>query len=131
MMKRICSVSVLALNVLLLLSIPALAATLDELIAADMTSRHIPGLSLVVVKDGRTIEAKGYGLANVELGVAATPDSVYQIGSITKPFTATAIMLLVEEGKVSLDESVLKYLPELPAAWSRITVRNALTHTSG
>jgi len=96
-----------------------------------MRTRQIPGLSLAVVKSGRIIKAKGYGLASVELNVPATEGTVYQLASATKSFTATAIMLLVEDGKVNLEDSITKYLSELPESWSRITVRQLLTHTSG
>jgi CubicO group peptidase (beta-lactamase class C family) len=104
---------------------------LDAYVSGEMRKRHIPGLSLVVLYDGLVIKEKGYGLASVELQVAATPQTVYQLASTTKVFTGTAVMLLVEEGKLSLDERVRKLLPELPAAWDAITVRQCLTHTSG
>jgi CubicO group peptidase (beta-lactamase class C family) len=83
-----------------------------------------------VVKDGRLIKSQGYGLANVELKVRATPDTVYQIASSSKQFTAAPIMLLVEDGKISLD-TINKYLPDLPVTWRGATVRQLLTHTSG
>jgi len=120
-----------ALALLLVAAIPVRADKVDDFIGAEMGSRHIPGLSLAAVRDGRVIKAKGYGLANVELKVPATPDSVYQIGSMTKQFTAAGIMLLVEEGKVSLDETIGNYLHDLPGAWRGVTVRHLLTHTSG
>jgi len=74
---------------------------------------------------------KGYGLASVELNVPVTPDSVFELASLTKPFTATAIMLLVEEGKVGLDDKISKYLTNAPETWKDITVRHLLTHTAG
>jgi D-alanyl-D-alanine carboxypeptidase len=103
----------------------------DAYLQAEMEKRHIPGLSVAVVSDGKVLFASGYGLANVELSVPATPASVYKIGSITKPFTATAIMMLAEEGKIGLDDVILQHLHHLPPAWSGITVRHLLTHTSG
>src|SRR5579871_3330081 len=103
----------------------------DAYMTGEMARRHIPGASVAVVKDGKIVLAKGYGLANVELNVPATAATVYEIGSITKQFTATAIMMLVEEGKIDLDEKIAKYLDGLPDAWSDITVRHLLTHTSG
>jgi D-alanyl-D-alanine carboxypeptidase len=119
--------------VLLLLSVatPAQADKVDDFIKAEMSHRHIPGLSLAIVKDGTVIKAKGYGLSDIELKVPATPQSVYQIASSSKQFTAAAIMLLVEDGKVSLDETINKYLPDLPVTWRGATVRQLLTHTSG
>jgi len=75
----------------------------DRYVETRMHSLHIPGVSLAVVRDGRVVKAKGYGFANLELNSAATKDTVYEIGSITKQFTAVAVMMLVEEGKISLD----------------------------
>jgi len=105
--------------------------TLDDYIAAEMQRKHIPGLSLAVVKNGATVVEKSYGLANVELQVPATSDTVYEIASITKAFTATAIMLLAEEGHLQLDDPLTRYRGGLPAAWDEVTVRHLLTHTSG
>jgi CubicO group peptidase (beta-lactamase class C family) len=104
---------------------------LDAYVKAEMLRNHIPGLSLAVVRDGQLVLAKGYGWANAELSVPARPDTVYQLASVTKQFTATAIMILVEEGKISLEDKITKFLPDLPAAWSEVTVRQLLTHTSG
>src|SRR5258706_516100 len=116
-----------------LIPYPAGAQTdqVDAYIKAEMEKRHVPGISVAVVRDGKVVLAKGYGLANVELGVPATADTVYEIGSITKQFTATAIMILVEEGKIGLDEKMSKYLPDTPEAWDGVTIRHLLTHTSG
>jgi D-alanyl-D-alanine carboxypeptidase len=119
--------------VLLALCAPAWAKhdRLDAYVRAEMLRSHIPGLSLAVVRDGQVVLAKGYGWANVELSVPARPDTVYQLASVTKQFTATAIMMLVEEGKISLGDKVTTLLPDLPSAWSDVTVRHLLTHTSG
>jgi CubicO group peptidase (beta-lactamase class C family) len=113
---------------------PARADKVDDYVARQLRALHIPGLSLAVVRDGRIIKAQGYGVANIELNVPAASDTVYEIGSMTKQFTATAIMMLVEEGKVSLDDKLTKYFRQdegAPEAWSRITVRHLLTHMSG
>jgi len=107
------------------------AEQVDAVVKVAMEKQRIPGLSLAVVKDGKTVLARGYGLANVELNVAATPETVYEIGSVTKQFTATAVMMLVEQGKIALDDKIAKYLSGLPEAWKEITVRHLLTHTSG
>jgi CubicO group peptidase (beta-lactamase class C family) len=96
-----------------------------------MSSQHIPGLSLLVNQDGRTVLAKGYGLANVEHQVAVKPETVFQSGSVGKQFTATAVMMLVEEGKIGLDDKIGKYFANVPQSWALITVRHLLTHTSG
>lgn len=109
----------------------AIADDVDDFVTAQMRKRHIPGLSLAVIKDGKVVKLRGYGLASVEFGVPATEDSVYQIASMTKSFTATAIMMLVEEGRLGLDDRVARHLSGLPAAWGEITVRHLLTHTSG
>lgn len=109
----------------------ARADQVDDYVKAQMRERHIPGAAVAVVKDGRLVKAEGYGLANVELNVPATKETVFEIGSISKQITAAAIMLLVEEGKINLDEKISKYLPNTPESWSKVTVRNLLTHTSG
>ena len=103
----------------------------DRFVAEQMESQHIPGLSLAVVRGGAVVRAQGYGLASLELNVPVTPQTVFQIGSITKQFTATAVMMLVEEGKVSLGESVTHALDGLPDTWEGVTVRHLLDHTSG
>jgi CubicO group peptidase (beta-lactamase class C family) len=103
----------------------------DEAITALRNQMKIPGTSVAVVRDGRIIKATGYGLANVELNVPVTPATIFQAGSTGKQFLATAILLLAEEGKLSLDNSITKYFPEAPAWWKPITIRHLLTHTSG
>lgn len=109
----------------------AQADEVDDYIKAEMQKRQIPGLTLVVVKAGKVIKQQAYGLASIELNVPATTETVYQIASITKIFTSAAIMTLVEEGKLSLDDKVLTLLPDLPSTWRDMTVRHLLTHTSG
>jgi CubicO group peptidase (beta-lactamase class C family) len=103
----------------------------DDYVAAQMSRQHIPGLSLAVLKDGRPVKVQGYGIANLELGTAATPETVYQIGSVSKQFIAAGILLLSEQGKLGLDDSIRKYLGDAPDAWQAITIRHVLTHTSG
>jgi CubicO group peptidase (beta-lactamase class C family) len=119
----------------LLLSIAALVpAQVDKVadhVKAEMKTQRIPGVSLAVVKNGKVILAEGYGLANVELNVAAGPETVFKIGSVSKQFIATGIMLLVQEGKVSLDDKINQYLEQPPDTWKEISVRHLLTHTSG
>jgi D-alanyl-D-alanine carboxypeptidase len=92
---------------------------------------HAPGAALAVVRDGRVVKARGYGLASVELGVAATPDTVFEIGSITKQFTGAAVALLAAEGKLSPADSIAKHLDGVPEAWRGITIEHLLTHSSG
>jgi len=104
---------------------------IDEYIKVEMEKRRIPGLALAVIQHGAVIKMQGYGLANVELDVPVTPDTVFELASVTKQFTATAIMLLVEEGKVGLDDPIRHYLSKTPDTWQGITVRHLLTHTAG
>lgn len=108
-----------------------LEASVDQFIKAQMERQKIPGLSLAVVRDGKPLIVKGYGFANVEHQVPAKPETIFQSGSVGKQFTATAIMLLVEDGKIVLDEKIGKYLGDVPDAWKNITVRQLLSHTGG
>jgi len=107
------------------------ADEVDDRIRAEMKRHQIPGLSLAVLKKGKVVKAKGYGFANVEWTVPATPETVYQLASITKCFTATAVMQLVEDGKITLKDNISAHLPHLPSAWSEVTVWHLLTHSSG
>jgi CubicO group peptidase (beta-lactamase class C family) len=91
----------------------------------------VPGASLLVVKDGKPLVRKGYGLAVVEDGTKATPATNYRLASVTKQFTAAAILLLAQDGRLTLDDPVRKWLPELPASDAAITLRQLLTHSSG
>jgi CubicO group peptidase (beta-lactamase class C family) len=109
----------------------SLEARADAIVAAALKEQSIPGISVAVWREGRTDLTKGYGLANVELDVPADPSTVYRIGSITKQFTAAAIMRLVEAGKLSLDDPIEKHLADFPTAGRRITIRHLLAHTSG
>jgi CubicO group peptidase (beta-lactamase class C family) len=109
----------------------ALSDKTDNYVKEVMAALHIPGLSLAVVRDGKVVKAQGHGLANVEFDARATPDTVYLLASMTKQFTATGIMMLVEDGKVGLDEKISRYLPDTPDPWKEITVRHLLTHTAG
>ncbi len=90
-----------------------------------------PGAAVIVVRDGRTLFRKAAGMADLELGVPLQPDMVFRLGSITKQFTATSILMLVEEGKLSLQDPIEKYLPGYPTDGHVITVEHLLTHTSG
>jgi CubicO group peptidase (beta-lactamase class C family) len=121
---------------ILLLSITCLAqdgvsTRIDDYIRAEMQTQQIPGVALAVVKDGKIMLARGYGLANVEHQVPVKPETIFQSGSTGKQFTATAVMMLVEEGKLSLDDKITKYFPDASESWTNITVRHMLTHTSG
>jgi CubicO group peptidase (beta-lactamase class C family) len=110
---------------------PATTAAVSEYVKAEMQRQHIPGLSLLVVKDGKIVRAEGFGLANVELQVPVKPETIFQSGSVGKQFTATAVMMLVEEGKIGLDDPLTKYFTDAPATWKDVTVRELLSHTAG
>jgi CubicO group peptidase (beta-lactamase class C family) len=123
-------------TVLVLACVPAAApapdlARVDEYVRAEMARQKIPGLSVGIVLKGEVVKAQGYGEANVEHRVPVTPDTIFQSGSVGKQFTAAAVMLLVEDGKIGLDDPLTKYFPDAPANWGRIRVRHLLTHTSG
>ena len=122
-----------ALGVCLLLSVATIAHAdpADDYIAAQMKAFHLPGLALAVVKDGKVIKAQGYGLANVARKTPVTPDTVLKIGSVSKQFIATGIMLLARDGRLTIDDPISKHLQDSPASWSAITIRHLLTHTAG
>jgi len=108
---------------LLCLATASLADAVDDYIQVEMQRQRIPGLALGVMRDGVLIRAQGYGYANLEHRVPVHPDTVFQTGSIGKQFTAVAAMLLVEHGKLRLDESIRSYLPAAPPGWSAIRCR--------
>src|SRR3974390_3373539 len=107
------------------------ADQVDELINTQKAEHRIPGLALTIVQNGNSVKTAAYGFANLELSVPVTPETVFEIGSVTKQFTAAAILLLVQDGKISVDDKIGWYLNPIPDAWRDITVRHLLTHTSG
>ncbi len=119
------------LLIIILLTISASADEVDNFVRAQLAERHIPGAAIAVIKKGKIIKAKGYGLASVEFNIPVTPETVFEIGSVSKQMTAAGILLLWEDGKLKLDEKISSYLPNTPASWEKVTVRNLLTHTSG
>ena len=134
MRRRTLSVALLAASAALATTASAQRAQLarvDSVVQAEMASRKIPGVAIAVIRRGQPVVVKGYGYANVEHRVPVTPETIFQSGSLGKQFTATAVMLLVEEGKIELDTSITAYLPGAPATWQPIKVRHLLTHTSG
>ena len=120
-----------ALSLALSAALPAAADSVDDYVRAVMEKKKIPGVSVAIVRDGKLAKAEGYGFANVELSVPASADTIYQSGSTGKQFTAAGILLLAEDGKLSLDDRLSKHFPDGPSAWHRITIRQLLTHTSG
>ena len=130
---RFACVVTLALG--LLMNIPALTAQASEpkvdQIFATYNRADSPGCAIGVIRDGNFIYRKGYGEASLELGVPLSPESVFYMGSVSKQFTAASIVLLSEQGRLSLDDDVRKYIPELPDYGHTITLREMLHHTSG
>jgi len=110
---------------------PASGDKIDDAIQTEMKNRGIPGLSLAIVQNGQPMKIQAYGSANLEHQVSTRIETSYCIASITKQFVATGIMLLVAEGKLSLEDSPAKYLDNLPTQWKNITLRQMLSHTSG
>jgi CubicO group peptidase (beta-lactamase class C family) len=108
-----------------------LDAAATDYVKAEMKRQHIPGLALLVAKNGKIVRAEGFGLANVELQVPVKPETIFQSVSVGKQFTATAVMMLMEEGKIGLDDPLTKFFPDAPPAWTQVTVRELLSHTAG
>ena len=104
---------------------------IDDYVIKEMDRQKAPGLSIAIVENGKLTKAKGYGLANVELNAPATERTLYQWASITKQFTGAAIQLLAHDHKLKVDDLLSKYYPSAPKAWSNVTLRHLLTHTSG
>jgi len=126
--------AIAACGVILSAQITAADRKADEVtqsVRAEMGRQHIPGLALLVARKGRTIRAEGYGLANVELNVPVKPETIFQSGSVGKQFTAAAVMMLVEAGKIGLDDPLTKYFAQAPTWWKQVTVRELLSHTAG
>ena len=125
-MSRFLSLATLVLPLTASASLDDALAFLDATYAADR-----PGASVIIMKEGETLHEGGYGLANVEWGIPITPDTVFRVGSITKQFTAAAIMLLERRGALSVSDPITKYLPDYPTHGHRITIEQLLNHTSG
>lgn len=110
---------------------PARADAVDDLVQREMRRHPIPGLALEIIQNGKPVKTSAYGLANLEWQTAVTPDTVFEIGSITKQFTAAGILLLAQEGRLSVDDKISRHLKDTPESWTNITLRHLLTHTSG
>ncbi|HEV8204292.1 MAG TPA: serine hydrolase domain-containing protein, partial [Pyrinomonadaceae bacterium] len=109
----------------------AAALKIDRVVNEQMAAHKIPGVSLAVLRKGKIVLLKSYGLANVEHQVPVKPETIFQSGSMGKQFTAAAVMILAQENKLSLDDHISKYFPDVPATWKDITIYHLLTHTSG
>lgn len=109
---------------------PDLTAKFTEYMDAQLRASQFSG-AVLVARDGQVLFARGYGMANLEHGIANSPQTKFRLGSITKQFTAVAFLQLQEQGKLSVQDAVCKYVPDCPAAWAPITIHHLLTHTSG
>ncbi len=132
LMRRFTTISVVVL--LAAHSVTAqstLATTIDAIVEAPIKAGKVAGASLVVARGNQTIVERAYGFADLQLDVPTPSGAIYEIGSVTKQFTAAAMLLLAEDGKLSLDDELTKFLPDYPTAGHRVTVRHLLNHTSG
>lgn len=109
----------------------AFADRIDNLVTKTLREQKVPGMTIAILRDGKPVKQKGYGLAEVENAVPARLDTVYELASVSKQFTAVAALMLVDEGKLSLDEPVAKFVPGASSQWEPIRLRHLLTHTSG
>jgi CubicO group peptidase (beta-lactamase class C family) len=120
---------------LFLMSVAAAAQTVDKQTQVDHIfaefNNHTPGCAVGVAQNGEVVLQAGYGMADLERNVAITPGTIFESGSVAKQFTAAALMLLAQEGKISLDDSLRKYLPELPEYTTSVKIRHVLSHVSG
>lgn len=110
---------------------PRRADAIDEYVRGEMAAKHLPGVVVTIIRDGKAERISAYGTANFETKSQVSPDSVFRIASISKQFTAAAALLSVREGKLKLDEPISTYLSNVPATWNGVTVRHLLTHSSG
>src|SRR6267378_1297117 len=123
-------------SVILLVSIlafvfPAFGDQVDDYLKIQIEEHKIPGIAVRIIQDGTTLKTATYGVANLEQNVPVRPETVFEIGSITKQFTAAGILLLAQDGKLSVNDLISRHLKNTPAAWTNITIRHLLSHTSG
>jgi len=121
---------------LLYLAVPAALFAQDQAgrvdaIYRDWAKPDAPGGAVAVIQDGKVVFAKGYGLANLEYDIPVTPDTDFEVASVSKQFTAMCVLLLEQDGKLSLEDEVHKYISELPDYGHPVTIRQLLQHTSG
>lgn len=105
--------------------------SVNRYVESERARQRIPGISVAILRGDRVLLARGYGMANVELGVPASDSTIYQSGSVGKQFTAAAVVMLAEQGRLGLDERITRWLKEGNGVWDGISVRHLLTHTSG
>jgi CubicO group peptidase (beta-lactamase class C family) len=109
----------------------AVVDSIDRFVRSELARQRVPGMSVAVLRGDSVLLARGYGYANVEHHVPATDSTVYEVGSVSKQFTAAAVVMLSEQGRLSLDDPIIRFLPEGSGVWPRVTIRHLLTHTSG
>jgi len=124
-------VLLLSVTLIVAAAITARADEIDDWVKTQMQIRHVPAVSIAVVKDGVLVKAEGYGFADLEHNTPARAETVYKIGSLSKQFIAAGVMLLVQDGRLALGERVGRYIAGTPSTWQEITIRHLLTHTSG
>ncbi len=129
-MKKHLSIVALSLLTLVATAQSAIEQKLDSLYG-NLTTENKPGFAIGILQNGKTLLSKGYGLANIEHRVPFTPQSVSDMGSVAKQMTDFAIVLLAQQGKLSVDDNIRKYLPEVPVFGTPIIIRNLIHHTSG
>ncbi|MFH6988985.1 serine hydrolase domain-containing protein [Flavobacterium collinsii] len=112
------------------LSAQSLETKMDQLIASKFKPEN-PGAVFLAVKKGKVVYRKAFGMANLEMGIQMQPEFVFEIGSMTKQFTAVAVLMLAEQGKLKLDDEITKFIPDYPTNGNKITLHHLLTHTSG
>jgi CubicO group peptidase (beta-lactamase class C family) len=105
--------------------------SISHYVGTEMSRGHIPGASVAILRGDRVLLDRGYGFANLELRVPATDSTIYQSGSVGKQFTAAGVVMLADQGRLGLDDRIVKWFPEGAGVWDAITVRHLLTHTSG
>src|SRR5262249_10377239 len=123
---------IMAVSLLVAIQVAAQEPTakLDEYLDAVAKQSRFSG-SALVARDGKILCSRGYGMANIELDVPNTPRTKFRLGSITKQFTAAAILLLQERGKLNVQDPICKYVADCPGAWSEVTIHHLLSHTGG
>lgn len=106
-------------------------STRVDLLLNRVISKNAPGAAVAVIQNGRFLHKNGYGLADLRTKMPIQPETCFMLASVSKQFTAMAIMILKEEGKIAYEDTLPKYFPEVPHGWKNITIKNLLTHTSG
>ena len=115
----------------IIFSARVVAGEIESLLQTEMSSHHVAGMTCLVLKDGKMLTQFHSGMANLEWQTPVAADTVFEIGSVSKQFAAAAILLLAEDGKLSVDDPLTTFFTNAPAAWTNVTVRHLLTHTSG